>query len=597
MNYIPFHIHSSYSLLDGIVKPKIFAKRCKELGYKYAMITDHGNVSGVIKFATEMQNQGIVPLVGCEFYCSYKDSTIQDETNRKLYHMVVCAKNLESWKKLVKAVSISNQKENFYYKPRLSMEKLSEIIGDSCFVFSGHPGSYLWDCKTEDEIVNGINKIKGLFGEKNLYLELQRFMEDEDVNNHIKLLKSAGEKTNTKGLACQDIHYTNKEDVELHRIVLCSNLHKTLPQINRMSDSDKPMSVFFNTNKFFLYSKEEMENVGHTEDELDFSEIIDQIEEFKFQEKPKLPKISNDEIMEIKKECKRGWLQKSNKSWGQKYKDRAKMELDIIIEYNLSGYFLIVSEYIRWAKEQGMLIGPGRGSSAGSLICYLMSITEVESIKYDLSFERFINKDRFDGFSLPDIDTDFPANRRGEVVEHLREKYGKEYVCQIATFGTLKGKAALKEVFRVCEACDFETINQITKPMPNEADIADELEEQGEESIIRWCLVNQPKMFKDYCRLEGEAFKGEYSEYFKMAIELEGIHKSQGKHAAGIIVASEKLADICPLIYDKGGEAIVALDKKDAEKIGLVKFDILGLSCLDKLMAVNNLLRFGKVDA
>lgn len=198
--------------------------------------------------------------------------------------------------------------------------------------------------------------------------------------------------------------------------------------------------------------------------------------------------------------------------------------------------------------------------------------------------------------SLPDIDTDFPANRREEVIEYIREKYGKDKVCQIATFGTLKGKAALKEVFRVCEVCDFETINLITKPMPNEADIADELEEQGEESIISWCLRNQPKMFKDYCYIEGEEFKGEYAKYFQIAIELEGIHKSQGKHAAGLIVSGEPLADIVPLIYDKKtGEAIVALDKKDAEKIGLVKFDILGLSCLDKLMSINNLLRTGKV--
>lgn len=198
--------------------------------------------------------------------------------------------------------------------------------------------------------------------------------------------------------------------------------------------------------------------------------------------------------------------------------------------------------------------------------------------------------------SLPDIDTDFPASRREEVIHYLKQKYGDEYVCQIATFGTLKGKAALKEVFRVFEVCDFSTINEITKPMPNEADIADELEEQGEESIIRWCLVNQPKMFKDYCLLnEDGSFSGEYGEYFKMAIELEGIHKSQGKHAAGVVVSSEKLHEVSPMIYEKSGESIVALDKKDAEKIGLVKFDLLGLSCLDKLMTANNLLRFGKV--
>ena len=170
-------------------------------------------------------------------------------------------------------------------------------------------------------------------------------------------------------------------------------------------------------------------------------------------------------------------------------------------------------------------------------------------------------------------------------------------MCQIATFGTLKGKAAVKEVFRVLEVCDFETINNITKSMPDEAEIADELEEQGEDSIISWCLNNRPKMLNDYCRLVDGKLEGEYASYFEIAMELEGIHKSQGKHAAGVIVSSEKLADISPLIYDsKTGEPIVAFDKKDIEKIGLVKFDILGLAALDKMMGVNNLLRYGKIN-
>lgn len=596
MNYIPFHIHTSFSLLDGVVKPDKFATRCKELGYEYAMITDHGNISGAIKFANAMQKEGIKPILGCEFYLSYDDPTIKDESNRKLYHMVVAAKNKESWYKLIQAVSVSNHPDNFYYKPRLDLESLANIIGDSCFIFSGHPGSYLWDFKTEEEIIGGINKLKSLFGENNVYLEIQRFMQDEDVNQHIEILLSAAKKTNTRAIACQDIHYTNQKDVDLHRVVLSSNLGKTLPKINAMKD--KPMSCFFETDKFYLHSMNELKALGHTNSELDMSDIIEQVEEYKLSESPKLPTFSDNEFATLKELCKDGWRAK-HKVWGENYRDRLKYELGVIEKWNLSGYFLIVAEYIQWAKDQGMLIGPGRGSSGGSLACYLMSITEIDPIPYKLLFERFINEARMTTGALPDIDTDFPANRRDEVIEHLKDKYGKEYVCQIATFGTLKGKAALKEVFRVFEACDFETINKITKPMPDEASIADELEEQGEESIIHWCLVNQPKIFKDYCRLtEDGELEGEYAQYFKLAIELEGIHKSQGKHAAGVIVASEKLADIAPIIYDKNsGEPIVALDKKDAEKIGLVKFDLLGLSALDKLMAVQNLLKTGSINA
>jgi DNA polymerase-3 subunit alpha len=596
MSFIPQHIHTSFSLLDGIIKPEKLAKRCKELGYTHCCITDHGSVSGFIKFANAMKKENITPIFGTEFYVSYNDSTIKDAENRKMYHMVACAKNKQSWDKLVKAISESNKLDNFYYKPRLDIEKLASIIGDSCFIFSGHPGSYLWDFKTLPEIITGINYLKGLFGD-NLCLELQRFIQDPEVNSHINLLIQAGKETNTPAKACIDAHYTNKEDSELHRIVLCSNLHKTLPQINKMKSEDKPMGVFFEKDYFFVPSIEELKSYGHTEEELDLSFISSKIEKFDLQEQPRLPKFIDNEDELLKQMCRDGWKRKSKVNWGKKYLNRVKMELDILIGAKLSGYFLIVADYINWAKENGMLLSPGRGSSAGSLVCYLLNITEVDPILYNLDFSRFYNESRNTpgNISLPDIDTDFPANKREEVIEYLRNKYGKDKVCQIATFGTLKGKASLKEVFRVCEVCDFETMNKITKPMPNEADISDELEEQGEDSIISWCLRNQPKMFQEYCYLEDDVLKGDYAKYFKIAIELEGIHKSQGKHAAGVIVSREPLADIAPLIYDKSGEAIVALDKKDAEKIGLVKFDILGLSCLDKLMSINNLLRTGKL--
>lgn len=597
-NYIPMHIHSSFSLLDGIIKMDQLSEKCKELGYKYCAITDHGSVSGAIKFATTMQKTGITPLLGTEFYVSYKDSTIKDGDNRKLYHMVVCAKNKESWYKLIQAISASNHPDNYYYKPRLDLEKLAAIIGDSCFIFSGHPGSYLWDKKTTPEIVEGIKYLKGLFG-NNLYLELQRFIQDPEVDQHIDMLIEAGKQTNTKGVACIDAHYTNKKDARLHRIVLCSNLHKTLPQINRMSPSERPMSVFFNTDKFYVPSIDELKGFGHTDEELDMSSIISQIEPFKINEQPKLPKFSEDEHELLREKTREGWRRKSKVNWQQEYLDRVKMELDVFTKWNLSGYSLIVADYIQWAKDQGMLVGPGRGSSGGSLVYFLLNIVEVNPIPFKLDFERFFNEARCskDSVSLPDVDTDFPIEGRERVIGYMRGKYGPEKVCQIATFGALKGKAAIKEVFRVLEVCDAETVNKITKPIPDEAAIADELEEQDEDSIISWCLRNQPKMLQEYCQLVDGKLTGEYAQYFEIAIELEGIHKSQGKHAAGVIVSSEKLADIAPLIYDqKSGEPIVALDKKDIEKIGLVKFDILGLGALDKLMSVNNLLRYGTIN-
>ena len=594
--HIPFHVHSSMSLLDGVVKPDKIAKRCKELGYTHCMLTDHGNVSNAIVFAKEMEKRDIVPILGIEFYCSYQNSNIKTKENRGLFHTVVAAKNKQAWKNIMKAVSASNHPDNFYYKPRLDLKSLSKIIGDSCFVFSGHPGSYLWDMDTEEDMINGIQFMKELFGD-NLYLESQKFMQDQDVMKHISVMENASKKTNTKIIACQDIHYTNKEDAVLQRVVLASNLNKTIPSIYRMDPSERPMGTFFNTDKFYLHSVEELKACGHTDEELDMSCIIDQLEPFKIQEQPKLPKFSKDEAETLKQQCRDGWKKKHKVDWDDSYVDRVKEELGVFERWDLCGYILIVADYIKWAKSQGMIVGPGRGSSGGSLVCYLTDITEIDPMKYNLFFSRFFNEGRCskDNVSLPDIDTDFPTNRREEVIQYLRDKYGKDYVCQIATYGTLKGRGAIKEVFRMYEVADFDVINEITKAIPDEADIADELEEQGEESIISWCLRNQPKILQDYCYLKDGELVGQYAEYFKIAIELEGIHKSQGKHAAGVIVSSEKLSEICPLIYDKNGEPCVAFDKKGAEIIGLVKLDILGVAALDKLKTVNNLLRFGTV--
>lgn len=358
LNFIPNHIHTSIgSLLDGCCKIEKLSKKCKELGYTSCMITDHGNISGCIKFHSEMTKNGIKPIIGNEFYCSYQDSNIKTGENRDLFHTVVIAKNKESYFKLVKATSLSHHPDNFYYKPRLDLEKLSSIIGDSCFVFSGHPGSYLWNCKTVEACVNGIKYLKSLFGKDNIIVEIQRFLQDKDVDEHIKILEEACKLTNTRKIACADIHYLNKEDAETHRVLLCSNLRLTLPQINRMPD--KPMSAFFNSEKFYLPALEELINWGHTEDELDFTFIDSQCEQYELKEYPRLPKFSQNETELIRNLCIDGWKRKS-RNWGEEYKKQINYELEIFDKFNLNGYFLIVSDYIKWAKKR-MLCGPGRG--------------------------------------------------------------------------------------------------------------------------------------------------------------------------------------------------------------------------------------------
>lgn len=598
--WVPFHLHTIYSILDGIVKPAKLAKKLKECGYTACMITDHGNVSGCIKFSSELKKVGVKAILGTELYIPEFDSTIKTEENKDRKHMVICCKNKTGWQKLMTIVSESNKPENFYYKPRLDLKKLAALCDKEFFVFTGHPGSILYKYMYDmDASKKCLAELKELFGETNVIIELQLFnMKNQQENiKEVNFLRQLAHETNTRAKACQDVHYLNKEDVVLQRIALCSSLGMKMKTVAGLAN--KPMAGFFENECFYLPSPEEMAALGYTEEELDMSFVNDQCESFSIQNQPLLPKFAENEYEELVRLCREGWLKRVRTSWNiQEYGDRVKLELAVFKKWGLSGYFLIIQEIINWAKKEGALVGPGRGSSGGSLVAFLIGITEIDPIPYDLSFERFFNESRCSpgNISLPDVDTDFPAMFRDKVIEHAKLKYGPQNVAQISTFGSLKGKAAIKEVLSTFDVCDFETQNEITKDMPNEADIADELEEQKEESIINWCLNNNPKIFGSYCTIEDGVLKGEYSEYFELAIELEGIYKSQGRHAAGVIVTDRPIAELAPIIYDgKTGEGIVAFDKKDAEIIGLVKLDILGLSTLDRLMGVNNLLRFGKV--
>jgi DNA polymerase-3 subunit alpha len=278
----------------------------------------------------------------------------------------------------------------------------------------------------------------------------------------------------------------------------------------------------------------------------------------------------------------------------QKYADRFNEELQVIKNANLFGYFLIVQDIIKYVNNNGWMSGPGRGSVGGCLIAYLLGITQIDPVEHDLLFSRFYNDGRNtkDHISLPDIDMDVPSKKRDTVIDYLKNKYGKDHVSQMITFGRLQGRSALKEVLRVNEACSFAEMNNITKFIPNEAEISDQLAdmEDDERSIIRWALINKPKELYDYCHLnDNNEIKGDYAEYFEQAIEIEGTFKNQGKHAAGVVISAEPLYKVCPMVKSKdGGEKIAGLEMSDLESLGHVKFDILGLSLLDKLMYIRD---------
>lgn len=392
-------------------------------------------------------------------------------------------------------------------------------------------------------------------------------------------------------------YYTKREHADLHRILLCSEVKTTLPKIQkqiRKGELDSVMLDYFtNDNKYVVKGK----------DSKVLQEVYEQCEEYNILNKPMLPKfecpngLSEEEYLKVL--ARNGWrklLIETGKVKDpvkkQQYADRFNTELQVIKDANLFGYFLIVQDIIRFVQDSGWMSGPGRGSAAGCLISYLIGITQIDPVEYDLLFERFYNAGRNsdDHISLPDIDMDVPGKKRDDVINYLKDKYGHDHVSQMITFGRLQGRSAIKEVLRVHEACSFGEMNAITKSVPNEAEISDQLAEMDEEdrSIIRWALINRPDELRDFCHvLENGKLEGDYAEYFQQAIDIEGTFKTQGKHAAGVVISKEPLHKVCPMVKQRGStEKIAGLEMADLEALGHVKFDVLGINLLDKLMKI-----------
>jgi DNA polymerase-3 subunit alpha len=323
--------------------------------------------------------------------------------------------------------------------------------------------------------------------------------------------------------------------------------------------------------------------------------------------KPVLPQFPypsefNNESEYLRQLCREGWKQKIekyiDKSYHHKYVDRIKYELEVLENAGLSSYFLIVRDILQFVRDNGWLPGPGRGSAAGCLVSYLIGITNIDPIKYDLLFERFYNSGRNtkDRISMPDIDVDVPITQRDTIIQYIKNKYGQDKVSQMITFNTLKGRGALKEVLRVYDNISFEEMNAITKNIPDEAKIADELqeikEEEGEASIIKWSLENNPDKFKEWCEIDEDGqLKGPLAKRFEQAIRIEGTKYNQSKHAAGIAIAAKPLCEICPMVFDtKTNQNMAGLEMNDLDALGVIKFDILGIALLDKIMFVNQLI-------
>jgi DNA polymerase-3 subunit alpha len=517
-------------------------------------------------------------------------------------------------------VSESNNPEYYYHKPRLDLPTLSKLHDGNLIAITGHLGSTLADTILDGDKLKvdwketgteHVQYLKSIF--KHVFLEAQ-LMDSENLSIQKELtnaVREIGKLTGTKIICTPDAHYCRKEDAIDQRILLCNNLKTTFPEISRKisNDEDVPLGCFFTSDNYHIPSQEEMSAL-HTEDEINNTNLVaDLVEDYDILSKPKLPPFkcpdgyNPDEY--LRQLCRNGWKEKiANhipENEQQIYVDRIKYELDVLQGAGLSSYFLIVQDIVDYVRRNGWLPGPGRGSAAGCLVSYLIGITSIDPIKYNLFFDRFYNSGRNtkDRISMPDIDVDVPINKREEIIEYIKTKYGIDKVSQMVTFNTIKGRGALKDVLRVYGNVSFEEMNRITKNIPDEAKIADELqemkEETGEASIIRWALENNEEKLKEWCYIdENNELQGPLAKRFEQAIRMEGTKSNQSKHAAGIAISSEPLGEICPMVYDnKNDQLIAGMEMQDLESIGIIKFDILGVAMLDKIMTIRDLLKEG----
>lgn len=621
MNYIPLHVHSHFSLLDGLSQPEQIASRCKEINASACALTDHGNIAGAIKFYTAMKNANIKPILGCELYICEQDPSIKEKNNKSLSHFLVLAKNYEGWKDLIRIVSLSNRSEFYYHKPRLDLKHISKINRGNLVAITGHLGSTL-----ANTILDGlklkenwlelgkshVNYLKTIFQDY-IFLEAQLIDKDNLPIQEIltDCIRQIAKQTDVKVICTPDAHYCKKEDAVDQRILLCNNLKMTFPDISRKisNGQDLPMSCFFTSDNYHIPSQEEMAELHTTEEIQNTQYVAELIEDYNILSKPKLPPFTCPENFTdaeyLRELCRKGWKEKIAKNipeeYHPQYVERIKYELEVLQGADLSSYFLIVQDIVEYVRKNGWLPGPGRGSAAGCLVSYLIGITGIDPIKYGLIFDRFYNAGRNtkDRISMPDIDVDVPIDKREAIIDYIRDKYGKDKVSQMITFNTIKGRGALKDVLRVYGNISFEEMNNITKNIPDEAKISDELqemkEETGQSSIIRWALENNAEKLKEWCYIdENNELQGPLAKRFEQAIRLEGTKSNQSKHAAGIAISAEPLNELCPMVYDsKNSQTIAGMEMQDLESIGIIKFDILGVAMLDKIMTIQNLLNTG----
>ncbi|MFA7088277.1 MAG: DNA polymerase III subunit alpha, partial [Patescibacteria group bacterium] len=562
MSFVHLHNHSHYSLLDGLTKIDEMIDFAKEQGSPAVALTDHGTMYGIIEFYQKAKKAGIKPIIGVETYLA-PNSRFDKNTREdgRSYHLLLLAKNNIGYQNLIKLVSKAHL-EGFYYKPRIDWELLQEhhegLIASTACLAGEIPRLIAADKLKEAE--KRIKEYSALFGPGNFYLEIQDHPElegQEKVN--LEIIKFS-KKLNIPLIATNDVHYLRKDDDEAQDILLCLQNKKKLADTDRMKMIGFGNYSMRSNAEMIAAFKDVPEAISNTlkiaEDcnvEIELGNI--QLPHFE------VPAGYNGDSY-LREWCEKGIPERFPDAGSEemvKIKERLDYELSVIAKMGWPSYFLIVADFIKWAKDNKIVVGPGRGSAAGSLVCYLTGITNLDPLKYELLFERFLNPERI---SMPDIDMDFADIRRGEVLNYVGEKYGHDHVAQIITFGTMAARAAVRDVGRVLDE-PYDFCDKISKSIPMFMKLDEALKTVPE---VKEMYNNDPaaKRILDYAK------------------RLEGVARHSSTHACGVLITKDPLTEHVPIQYASSSDKsiISQYSLHPIEDLGLLKMDFLGLKNL-----------------
>ncbi len=569
-SFVNLHVHTEFSLLDGAITIKDLIKKAEGFNMPYVAVTDHGNMFGAVQLFTQCKGTNVKPIIGCEVYVApgdRRDHAPSKDGQPNNYHLVLLVMNETGYKNLSRLVTMGHL-EGFYYKPRVDMEILRQynhglIAMSACM--KGIVPYYIMKGRMEIAAQKA-RELESIFNDGRFYLEVQAngMPEQDDVN---KKLRELSKKLSIPLVATNDCHYLNQEHAEAHDALLCIQTGKLVDDADRMR---------FSTNEFYFKSREEIEKTlgeGYT-DALDNTLAVAErcTYQMKFGEyKYPVYHIDGDKSLDdlLKEEARKGLEKRLNQrekedgplseELKKEYQDRLEYELSVITKMGFSGYFLIVGDFIEYARKSGIPVGPGRGSAAGSLAVYCLGITNLDPIKYNLLFERFLNPERI---SMPDIDIDFCMNGRDDVIRYVTKKYGYENVGYIVTFGTMKARGVIRDVGRVLNI-PYNDVDKIAKMVP-----------EGPKVTLASAMEEEP----DLKRLEN----GQETErkLLRIAKALEGIARHSSTHASGIVISDKPLVEYLPVIKGQNDEIMTQFTMDQLEKVGLIKFDFLGLKTL-----------------